>query len=125
MMRALCAATLLLWPATAAGGEAHVIDVAVAVEPAGTYRFDVTVHHEDTGWDHYVDAWDVVAPDGAVLATRVLAHPHVDDQPFTRSLGGIEIPDEIERVTIRARDTVHLYGGATVVVERCALRDNC
>ena len=28
----------------------------------------MTVRHADTGWDHYADKWDVVAPDGAVLA---------------------------------------------------------
>ena len=46
----------------------------------------VTLAHPDTGWDHYADGWEVVTGDGTSLGLRVLAHPHVDEQPFTRSL---------------------------------------
>jgi hypothetical protein len=95
----------------AMAGEADVVGVDVRKESAGTYRFDVTVAHGDEGWDHYADAWDVVAPDGTVLGTRVLLHPHENEQPFTRSLGGVVVPDGITEVTIRAKDSVHEYGG--------------
>jgi hypothetical protein len=57
------------------------------------------------------------APDGTVLASRVLLHPHETEQPFTRSLGGVTIPEGIERVTVRAHDTVHAYGGTELEVE--------
>ena len=81
------------------------------------WRFEVTVQHPDTGWDHYADRWDVLAPDGRVLGTRVLLHPHEHEQPFTRSLGGVFIPDDIKEVTIRARCSVDGYdGGAEVTV---------
>lgn len=80
----------------------------------GTWRFDVTVSHGDEGWDHYADAWEVLAPDGTLLARRVLAHPHVDEQPFTRSKSGIKIPDDLDHVMVRARDSVHGYEGAAV-----------
>ena len=73
--------------------------------------------HGDSGWDHYADQWDVVAPDGAVLGTRVLLHPHETEQPFTRSLGGVEIPADIAEVTLRAHDNVHGYGGKGVTVK--------
>ena len=82
-----------------------------------TWRFSVTVAHADEGWDHYADAWDVVGPDGTLLGTRTLAHPHETEQPFTRSLGGVFIPADVHEVTIRARDSVHGYGGAEVTVE--------
>ncbi len=49
-------------------------------------RFDVTLSHPDTGWDHYSDDWHVEGARGEVLGLRVLAHPHVTEQPFTRSL---------------------------------------
>ena len=49
-------------------------------------RFDVTLSHPDTGWDHYADGWRVEDASGAVLGLRVLGHPHVTEQPFTRSL---------------------------------------
>ncbi len=73
--------------------------------------------HGDSGWDHYADKWDVVAPGGAVLGTRVLLHPHESEQPFTRSLGGVEIPENVAEVTLRAHDSVHGYGGKEVTVK--------
>jgi hypothetical protein len=97
-------------------GEADVIDVKTTPEAGGTWRFDVTVRHADEGWDHYADKWEVLSPEGKVLATRVLVHPHETEQPFTRSLGGVSIPAGIDRVIVRAHDSVHLYGGA--VLER-------
>jgi hypothetical protein len=39
-------------------------------EEGGSYRFDVTVRHADTGWDHYADAWDILTPDGTLLGSR-------------------------------------------------------
>ncbi len=59
----------------------------------------------------------MVAPDGSVLGTRVLAHPHVDEQPFTLSPRGVEIGEGIARVRIRARDSVHGLGGAELEIE--------
>ena len=102
--------------ATTMAGEADVVGVEVSAEGGGSYRFDVTVEHGDEGWDHYADAWDVVGPDGTVLGTRVLLHPHENEQPFTRSLGGVAIPDGVTEVTLRAKDSVHDYGGAEVKV---------
>lgn len=96
--------------------------VAAEVEPEATlgdetfYRFTVTVRHADEGWDHYADNFEILAPDGTVLGTRVLAHPHENEQPFTRSLGAVAVPDGIAEVTIRAHDSVHGKGGETVTV---------
>ncbi len=100
------------------GGEADVIRVEATKTGAQVYRFDVTVLHKDEGWKHYADKWDVVAPDGEVLGTRTLYHPHVKEQPFTRSLSGVKIPAGIEQVTIRAHDSVHEYGGKVITLER-------
>lgn len=107
----------LLAAGLAVGGEADVMEVKVAREPAGTYHFEVTVRHADEGWEHYADRWEIVAPDGSVLATRPLRHPHVDEQPCTRDLGGVRIPDGIRRVTVRAHDSRHGTGGKEVTVE--------
>jgi hypothetical protein len=52
-----------------------------------------------------------------VLATRILHHPHVNEQPFTRSLGGVMIPADISAVTVRAHDSVHGYGGKTLTIQ--------
>lgn len=103
---------LLLFASWAAAGEAGVVAVNVRPEEGGTYNFEVTVSHADEGSDHYADRWEVLSEDGNVLATRVLAHPHVDEQPFTRSLGGIAVPEGMTHVVVRAHDSVHGYGGA-------------
>lgn len=110
------AAALAVQPAPLRAGEANVVAVDALRAPDGTWRFDVTVRHADEGWDHYADAWQVLAPDGSVLATRKLLHPHVGEQPFTRSLSGVRIPDGLAEVRIRAHDSVHGNGGAEMDV---------
>ncbi len=107
---------MILCPAAMAG-EADVVDVEVTKRGDGQFRFEVTVRHADEGWEHYADRWDVVGPDGEVLGVRELAHPHVNEQPFTRSLGGVAIPAGVSEVTVRARDSVHGYGGAEITVD--------
>ena len=98
-------------------GEADVVDVQASKTSSATYSFDVTVQHADTGWDHYADKWEVLGPDGKVLGTRVLMHPHVNEQPFTRSLSGVQIPPGVKTVTVRAHDKVHGWGGKTMSVD--------
>ena len=115
MKQVLVLVVLIVCPCLAAfAGEADVVAVTVVQQDDGSYRFDVTVSHADTGWDHYADKWEVVGPDGTVYGTRILHHPHVDEQPFTRSLGGVRIPAGIAHVTVRAHDTVHGDGGRTI-----------
>jgi len=120
---AVLAAGVLWWgagfsgPESAIAGMADVVDVRAERQPDGSYSFSVSVRHDDTGWDHYADAWEIVGPDGTVLGTRVLLHPHENEQPFTRSLGGVAIPDDVRAVIVRAHDKVHGHGGITVEVE--------
>jgi hypothetical protein len=112
----LTIAWLMLVPLAANAGEADVVDVKVRKTGANTYAFEVTVRHDDTGWKHYADKWEVVGPDGNVLGTRTLLHPHENEQPFTRSLSGVRIPASVKQVTVRASDKVHALGGATKIV---------
>lgn len=105
-------ATAAVLATTAApAGEADVVGVRAERAGDGMYRFDVTVRHADSGWDHYADRWEVVDADGHVIATRVLLHPHETEQPFTRGLSGVRIPDGTTRIWVRAHDKVHGYGG--------------
>ncbi len=115
MIVAAVLAAIATGPAFA--GEADVVGVKATPGVGGTWRFDVTVRHDDAGWDHYADAWDVVGPDGTVFGTLKLLHPHETEQPFTRSLTGVAIPADVTAVTIRAHDSVHGYGGAEMTVE--------
>jgi len=98
-------------------GEADVVDVRVERAGDRTFNFTVTVQHDDKGWDHYANQWEVLGPEGKVLGTRVLYHPHVGEQPFTRSLSGVKVPEGVSTVTLRARDSVHGYGGMEMKVE--------
>ena len=104
-------------PALALAGKADVLGVQMVRTGTGVYRVTVTVQHDDTGWAHYADKWDVVAPDGTVLGTRTLLHPHETEQPFTRSLSDVAIPESIEHVIVRAHDKVDGYGGLEVKVQ--------
>ncbi|GAA6188230.1 hypothetical protein [Litorivita sp. NS0012-18] len=87
--------------------DAPQITHASATPAAMGWRIDVTLLHPDSGWDHYADRWQVEAEDGTVLGQRILHHPHVDEQPFTRSLSGVLVPDGTQRIFIRAGCSVH------------------
>ena len=110
-------ACILLTATLGYGGEADVVEVKVTRTADGIYTFDVTVSHADEGWKHYANKWEVTAPDGTILGTRILAHPHENEQPFTRSLSGVNIPENLKEVIVRAHDLVHEYGGKTVKVK--------
>jgi hypothetical protein len=103
-----CIPALLLLSISAFAGQAEITDVKV-MKNQDSFRFDVTLRHDDAGWDHYADGWEVLSPAGDILGKRVLAHPHVSEQPFTRSLPGVKIPQEMSTVSIRAHDSVHGY----------------
>lgn len=96
-------------------GCANVVEADIELS-GDTYRVSATILSADTGWEKYADAWEVRSPDGTVLGTRILAHPHVDEQPFTRSLSGVDIPAGVMDVEIAARDSVVGFCGETVSV---------
>jgi hypothetical protein len=111
-MKHVIALTLMLAAGTAAADQAKIED-ATARKSGGAWSFSVTIRHDDSGWDHYADAWTVNSPDGAELGRRVLAHPHENEQPFTRSLSGVDVPDGVSEVIIRAHDSVHGWSDKT------------
>jgi hypothetical protein len=113
---ALTLAAVLASITTAFAGKADVIDAVASKADDGTYTFTVTVKSDDTGWDKYADRWEVISPDGKVLGTRVLAHPHEDEQPFTREQSGIEIPADTKQVIVRAHDKVEGFGGKELTI---------
>ncbi|GAA5073384.1 hypothetical protein N0B44_15480 [Roseibacterium beibuensis] len=111
MVRALFLSFTL--SATAAKADpAAIIDVMAERGETG-WRFAVTLRHGDTGWDDYADGWRIETLSGEVLGTRELLHPHVEEQPFTRSLSGVAIPAEVTEVMIRARTTVEGWDRAS------------
>lgn len=107
-----------------AQGNADVVSAKAQQTSPGIWRFSVTLSHPDTGWDDYADGWDVVLPDGSVVKpnsseafTRTLWHPHVNEQPFTRSQGNINIPQPVNAVTVRGHDIKDGFGGKTLQIE--------
>lgn len=102
-MRYLILSFLLAAPAHA--GPPMVENVS-ASHNGDTWRFDVTIRHPDTGWDHYADGWRVLDMDGKKLGMRELLHPHENEQPFTRSLTGVSIPDGTSQVQIQTHCNV-------------------
>ncbi len=102
--------------ATVARADPPTIVATDAQKGSGGWRFDVTLAHPDSGWDHYADGWRVLDMDGNELGMRVLVHPHVDEQPFTRSLGGVQIPAGTTQVQIQARCIVDGWNRDTVTV---------
>jgi hypothetical protein len=89
---------------------------AVATPTDAGWDFDVTVSSPYDTPERYADAWRVVGPDGAVLGVRELAHDHAGEQPFTRSLRGVQIPAGVDSVVVEGRDQANGWGGATVVI---------
>ena len=113
---------------TSSAADADVIYVVATETAANVWSFSVTVAHPDTGWEDYADGWDVVLPDGTVLLpnssnsfTRLLLHPHENEQPFTRSQSNIQIPSDVTEVTVRAHDLVDGFGGEEVIVDLTAV----
>ena len=102
---------------------ADVLNVTTQQADDKTWTFNVTVKHADTGWKDYANGWNVVLPDGTILKlnkedkfTRTLWHPHVKEQPFTRSQHGLIIPDDIKEVVVKAHTTVDGWGGKELKV---------
>jgi hypothetical protein len=122
MNRIIFTAFMCILSSTVSAGEAEVLDVKTIKHQDGTWQFDVTVSHADEGWEHYVNQWDIVGDDGTVYGKRVLYHPHVNEQPFTRSLSGVHIPEDVKQVSVRAHDSVHQYGGKMFEVKLPVLR---
>ena len=96
-------------PATNDEVVADVTAVRVSGDP-GRYTFAVTLRSADTGCEQYADWWEVVTPDGELIYRRILAHSHVDEQPFTRSGGPVDI-QAAARVIVRAHMNEVGYGG--------------
>lgn len=103
--------------APALAEEPVIEHVTVTRTAPDTYRFDVTIRHPDTGWDHYADGWRVLDMNGKELGMRVLLHPHVNEQPFTRSLDGVTIPTGTMQVQVQARDLPTGWSVDTTVVD--------
>ena len=108
-------------------GQSHAGEVSIEAANfrntgAEQWSVNTTLKHADTGWDHYADNWRIVDENGKVLGERVLQHPHVDEQPFTRSLS-VNIPTSITTVFIEAHDKKHGWTSRRLKVDLNMAKD--
>lgn len=96
----------LLAAGAALADSPRVVAASATAEGGGRWTISVALRHPDTGWDHYASGWKVLAPDGTLLGLRELTHPHVDEQPFERTLAGVVIPPDLREVLIVPRCTM-------------------
>jgi len=116
-MRVCMIIAILAVAVAALAGEAEVVFVEIE-ESGGSYSISVTLRHDDTGWDHYVDWWRVRTEEGRELACRTLAHPHVNEQPFERALlKSLKIPQSVKVIIVEGHDLVHGYGGKSIRID--------
>ena len=95
----------------------EVTDAQATSAGGDTWTFAVTISSPYDTPQRYADGWRVLGPDGTEYGVRVLAHDHAGEQPFTRSLGGVEIPADVNVVLIEARDLVNGWSGTTFEVQ--------
>jgi hypothetical protein len=107
-------------PALAADAAAqkHPDVLAAKVRSAGAdkFDFDVTVSSPYDTPQRYADGFRVLGKNGTVYGERKLWHDHAGEQPFTRDLYGVKIPNAAHKVVIQARDQRFGYGGKTIEV---------
>ncbi len=101
---------------SAVAGEVEVLQTEFIKKGKG-WTVRTQLKHDDTGWDHYADAWRIVDEAGQVIAERILHHPHENEQPFTRGLGNVMIPSGTRIVYIEARDNVHGWAKGRIRVD--------
>ena len=110
LMPVLLALALAALPTGARAVSPSIVEATAEVQANGLYAFSVTVFHEDDGWTHYADSWDVLTLNGQVLGTRTLFHPHDGENPFTRSLSNVQVPIGTKQVMFRAHCSKDGYG---------------
>jgi hypothetical protein len=95
----------------------EIVEADASEVADGVYDFSVTVSSPYDSPERYADGWRVLSPGGEVLGEYELLHNHASEQPFTRTQTGVQIPAEIDRVTIEGRDLENGFGGETLEVK--------
>lgn len=95
----------------------EVVDAELESSGGGEeYALSVTISSPYDSPRRYADGWRVMDGEGEVLGRHELMHDHANEQPFTRTQTGLEIPEEVEEITVEARDSQNGYGGEIVAV---------
>ena len=115
---AVLALALIFASPLALAGAADVIAATARQAADGTWSFEVTMRCDDSGTAYFCDRFEVLTPTARVVGVRRLLHDHTDEQPFTRDLQGVNVPDGFPRgVLIRGHHNIRGYEGATLKLD--------
>ena len=95
----------------------NVVAVKVRASGPNLFDFDVTISSTYDTPQRYADGFRVYTPGNEVLGERKLLHDHQNEQPFTRDLYAVKIPQAVKTVLVQARDQKFGYGGKVVAVK--------
>ena len=90
--------------------DSRILSVETTPLTDGTHTFNVTIESDETGCDRYANWWEVIDEDNNLLYRRILAHSHVNEQPFTRSGGPVTAEPQ---QTLIVRSHMHPTGYST------------
>lgn len=99
-MRIIVVFLIVVYSSFSFASEAEIIKAKAEFTSAQKFNISVTLKHADEGWEHFANAWRVYSSDGKLIGERVLHHPHVKEQPFTRTLLGLSIPSDVSEIKI-------------------------
>ncbi len=112
LITALFSVQLLADTSTETADQKYPTILDISVKYSGsTYSFTVTISSTYDTPERYADGFRVLDAEGQELGLRVLWHDHASEQPFSRSLTDVKIPNGVKVVFVEARDKSYGWSG--------------